>query len=640
MVWVSIRSGTIQSPSSGRVLRGEGRVGLAMSDVEHSESADLRYRARRTEAESQAAGLDRRDVLVANLRFGLAIAILALAWPTLVSGAIRPAWILLPIALFVALVIWHGQIDREMTRARRRVAFYDRGLARISGESFEPLDTGDRFADAEHPYSSDLDLFGSESLYAYLCTPRTESGRVTLATWLSGPADRDEILARQGAVDDLADRLDFREEVDVLGAEVEAETTAEDLDAWGRVPIVLGGHAVPVLLGLLGVANTCALSGWLFFGLDRLWLLVVFALSGLVALALRRRVRSVLEVAGRPAHELRFVSDLLRRFEGEVFISEKLLGLQRSGVGGGVEAVGVSPSEAIAELARLTEWNDSRRNDMFAPVSALLLLGSQLAFAIERWRRRHGDSVGGWLREVGEIEALSAFATHRFENPGYAVPEISDGPPTLETIGLAHPLLPADRRIENDVRLEGELQLLLVSGSNMSGKSTLLRCVGTAAVLALAGAPVCAERCTISPVSIGASLHVQDSLAAGISRFYAELRRLARVRELGDAGPTLFLLDEILHGTNSHDRKIGATGVISMLLESGAIGLVTTHDLALTRVAEELVPRALNVHFEDHLEDGVMAFDYRLRPGPVERGNALALMKSLGLHDDGGPKTG
>jgi DNA mismatch repair ATPase MutS len=265
-------------------------------------------------------------------------------------------------------------------------------------------------------------------------------------------------------------------------------------------------------------------------------------------------------------------------------------------------------------------------------VAAVLLWTPQLAFAIERWRARFGPDLGRWIEAVGEFEALCAFAGFSYERPDYAFPEILDGAPCFEGVAIGHPLLPDDRCVRNDLTLSAENPTLIVSGSNMSGKSTLLRSVGINTVLALAGAPVCAKNLRLSPVAIGASIRLQDSLLEGSSRFYAEILRLRQITELAQNElPILFLLDEILSGTNSHDRGIGAEAVVRNLVESGAIGLVTTHDLALTRLADLLAPRAANVHFQDHLEDGVIAFDYRIHPGVVTKSNALELMRAVGL---------
>jgi DNA mismatch repair ATPase MutS len=297
-----------------------------------------------------------------------------------------------------------------------------------------------------------------------------------------------------------------------------------------------------------------------------------------------------------------------------------------------LQSGGMQPSRRIAGLNRLITLLDSRRNQLFAPLAAIMLWGTQMAFAIEVWRRKHGHAVPRWLSAVGEMEALCSLAGYAYEHPSDPFPEIDEGEVSFHGEKLGHPLLSEERCVRNDVYLESGLRILVVSGSNMSGKSTLLRTVGINSVLALAGGTVRAERLRLSPVSVGASIRITDSLQAGSSRFYAEITRLRQLVDLtGGPRPLLFLLDELLHGTNSHDRRIGAEAVIRSLAARGAIGLLTTHDLALSHIADVLAPNAANVHFEDHIQNGKIAFDYRLRPGIVERSNALELMRSVGL---------
>jgi DNA mismatch repair ATPase MutS len=258
--------------------------------------------------------------------------------------------------------------------------------------------------------------------------------------------------------------------------------------------------------------------------------------------------------------------------------------------------------------------------------------GVHCSLAIEVWRARHGASVERWLAAVGQLEALSSLAGYAWEHPADPYPTLEDGEPRFEAEALGHPLISVDRCVLNDVTLGGDRRVLMVSGSNMSGKSTLLRAVGTNAVLAQAGAPVRAVGLRLSPLAVGATLRISDSLQEGTSRFYAELVRLRDIVRIAEGPvPLLFLLDEILHGTNSHDRRLGAAAVVRGLVERGAIGLVTTHDLALSEMVDDPAVRAVNVHFEDRLEDGQMVFDYRMRPGVVRTSNALALMRTLGL---------
>jgi len=263
----------------------------------------------------------------------------------------------------------------------------------------------------------------------------------------------------------------------------------------------------------------------------------------------------------------------------------------------------------------------------------MLLWGPHFAWAIDAWRRRHGAEVRRWLRAIGELEALASLAAYRYEHPADPFPEVDPSAVAVfDARDLGHPLIAAARMVRNDVSFTSPTRLIVVSGSNMSGKSTLLRTVGVNTVLALAGAPVRAAELRLSPLTLGATLRIQDSLLEGKSRFYAEI---TRVRELTDATggprPLLFLLDELFHGTNSHDRVIGAAGVLSALVERGAIGLVTTHDLALTAITEQVGAAAVNVHFEDWFDNGEIRFDYRMKPGPVTRSNAIALMKAVGL---------
>jgi DNA mismatch repair ATPase MutS len=305
------------------------------------------------------------------------------------------------------------------------------------------------------------------------------------------------------------------------------------------------------------------------------------------------------------------------------------------------------------------ELLDSRDHVLIRMAEPFVFWTANLAFAVEAWRRHSGPVVRRWLTATGEMEALCSLASHAFEHPDDPFPELAQplsdvrgsesgseartlesGLALLEAEAIGHPLIEESRVVRNDVRIGGAApagpRVLVVSGSNMSGKSTLLRTLGVNAVLAQAGAPVRARRLRMSPLAVGASIRVTDSLQDGVSRFYAEILRLRQILDAtaqpGPKGaPVLFLIDEFLHGTNSHDRLIGAEAVVRGLVERGAIGLVTTHDLALAGIADALGERAANVHFEDHIEDGRMVFDYAMRPGVVRKSNAIELMRSVGL---------
>jgi len=587
------------------------------------------YARRRATCRAARARLGETSARLSALRLVTFLLIGPVAWATLWAGRGSPAWLVLPAAAFLILVRWHDRVWRDEERAGRAVAWYERALERLAGRWAGRGEPGTRFLQEPSLFAADLDLFGVGSLFERLSTARTSAGEEALAGWLLHPADPSVVRARQAAVSDLASRTDLREDLALAGGEVRAQVDPAGLTAWAAAPVVLRGTWARVTLFALGVAAVTAALAWASGVADARPLVAVLGVNALVGALLRRRVGHVLHAASEPARELAVLARVIARIEREPF-EAPLLGELRARLG----AIGGGAWSAIHQLAKVIERHDWQHNQFFAPFGAAVLWGTQCAWAVEAWRARHGARVPAWLEVVGEVEALAALGTYAFEHPADPFPELVEGDavPCLDAEALGHPLIPEERLVASDVRLGPDCQLLVVSGSNMSGKSTLLRAVGANAVLAFAGAPVRARRLRLSPAAIGATLRVQDSLQAGRSRFYAEITRVREVAELARGGrPVLFLFDELFHGTNSHDRVAGAEAVLGRFLDHGAIGLVTTHDLALAAVADRLAPRASNVHFEDQFAGGEIQFDYRLRPGPVTRSNALALMHAVGL---------
>lgn len=562
---------------------------------------------------------------LAAMRLATFVLLLIVAWLAVVRPGVSPAWVLPPLAAFVALVVLSGRVGRQRRTAERAAAFHARGLARLDGSWPGQGVTGERWRAEQHPYAADLDLFGAGSLFELLCEARTAAGERTLATWLQEPAAPGEVLERQSAVRDLRDRLDFREALSLTGDEVRERFDERALARWaaGEQP-AFPAWTVPlartVVAAFLAAVAGAALGWWAG------WVVLV-PLAGVAAVGawFRARVQATVADVGAAARELAGLAELLALLEAEPVAAPGLAALRRRLTGGHRPA-----SVQIWRLRRLIALLDSRGNQLVMLLLPLLLWTTQVAAAIARWRAECGSSIAGWIAAAGEYEALASLAGYAFEHPGDAWPEFSDAA-GFQAGDLGHPLL-AGGGVRNEVRLGGEQRLLVVSGSNMSGKSTLLRSVGTAAVMAHAGAPVRAARLRLEPLALGASIATHDSLHEGSSRFYAEITRLRQVLDLTAGERTvLFLLDELLSGTNSHDRRIGAEAFLRSLVGRGAIGLVTTHDLALARIAEALAPQAANVHFRDELQDGRMHFDYVMRPGVVERSNALALMRAVGL---------
>ena len=583
--------------------------------------------ARRLQAQAQVtAALDRRHVALGNVQLAVAVAGVAAAWMALGRHWFAPWWLVAPVAAFATLAFVHERAIRRRKRAARLAAFYEKGLARLEDRWDGQGSGGERFDDPAHPYAEDLDLFGKGSLFELLSTARLRAGEETLARWLLEPAGPAEVLERHAAVVELRPRLDLREQIAMLGEDLRSGIDPGLLARWAEKPLVFDSRGLRVAAALLAALMLGAAAVWAVFGIPEFFLVVAAAETAL-SLKLRARVQRVVESVGEPAYGLALLAEILARFEREPFTSPRLAALRQA-----FETEGAPPSRRIAHLNRLMELLDSADHLLMRAVDIPLLYKMQLAFAIEAWRKESGSHVRQWLRAAGQIEALCALANYAYERPADPFPEFAETGPCFEGEGLAHPLLPAGRAVRNDVRLCGEPSVLVVSGSNMSGKSTLLRTVGVNAVLAMAGAPVRARRLRLAPLALGASIRTLDSLHSGASRFYVEITRIRLLVELAKGPlPLLFLLDELLQGTNSHDRRIGAEAIIRTLAARGAIGLLTTHDLALAEIAAALAPRARNVHFEDRLADGKMVFDYLLRPGTVEKSNALELMRSIGL---------
>ena len=613
--------------------------------------------AARAHLDAYRARLDRRRKEVARLSswesaigwgrllvFGSAV---VLGWLTF-KGRVEGGWLAVPAGAFLVLVVLHDRVIKARRRAERIAKLYEDGIAR--SEDRWPTTDGrsQRFADEEHLYATDLDLFGAGSLFERLSVARTAMGEETLAAWLKAPAAVEVVRRRQEAVRELGPRLDLREDMAVLGIDIRAEVNQTSLASWAGtaaaplprgIPFGLAGARV--LAAVVGAAVTASLLAWLMGRASGLLFVGATLLAVGFVIRLKATVDPVLVNIARRTGELRLLALLLARLEREQFETPLLAALRASlnattdGRGRGQPA-----SRRIARLARLVGLVEARRNQMVGILVAPLLWTAQLGLAIEGWRRAFGSAVGDWLAMVGEIEALTSLATYAYEHPDLPFPTISDDDdagPRFDGEALTHPLLPAGACVPNDVVLGSNgsgprPRLLLVSGSNMSGKSTLLRTVGANTVLALAGGPVCARRLVLSRLALGATLRIHDSLQQGRSRFYAEITRLREIVDLCNGPvPVLFLIDEMLSGTNSHDRRIGAEAVLRALISRHAIGFATTHDLALAEIADAAGPAAANVHFEDEIRDGKIAFDYRMRPGVVRKSNALALMRAVGL---------
>jgi hypothetical protein len=583
------------------------------------------YSAELEALQRQQDSAQRREQLLGYTKLALAAAALILAIFLLRRG-LAIFLLAIPILFFLALAVLQEKVLASIRYRQRAISFYERGLARLHDRWAGVGETGERFLDPEHPYARDLDLFGDASLFQYLCTARTRAGEETLAQWLLKPAPLDEVAARQQAVRDLRDRVKFRELIASVGETVRLGVHPEALSAWGEAGPLFSSRATRVAVSLLAVLWLLSLAAWPVFHLPEFALLMT-----LINFGFAHRIHSRLESAAgsveKAAADLRLLAEVLALIEREPVSSPRLIAIKA-----GLQRDGTNASIAIRRLARVVELIESRHSLFARPLDLVTFWSLQLVFLAERWQVRYGPTIRAWLQAAGEFEAFSALAGFAWEHPAYTFAEFATDGAQFDAEDLAHPLLPADKAVANDVRLGSSLRVIILSGPNMAGKSTFIRSLGINAVLAQCGAPVRAQHLRMSPLQVAASICVLDSLAGGMSRFYAEIHRIKLISDLaGRELPVLFLLDELLSGTNSHDRLIGTRFVVHNLVEHGALGIVSTHDLALTTIPDSLGGLAANCHFEDRLENGKLTFDYKLKPGVVQTSNALKLMQSIGL---------
>lgn len=597
-------------------------IGLNSPANEYTQRREARLKVR--------AERERVHLRIGNFKLLVIVTGLLVAWFSLIKNTISDYWMILPVAAYGALAVWHELVIRARSRAERAAAFYERGLARIEDRWAGTGEAGERFRDAKHIYAEDLDLFGTGGLFQLLCSARTAMGEEWLARWLLAPSAVAAIHERHELIAELREKIDLREDVALKGEGLRAELNPAGLAAWAEGTAELTNSSARGLVAALAIACVATIVAWALTGEVLPFLIALLVNLGVYAW-LKKRADAAMKGFQCNEDGLTLFAEILTRIEDEPFSSSRLRHLQGELKVSGAERA----SHAMRRLAHMVTWIDARDSYFMKLIELPALYSLQLGFVAEAWRRRWGRRVRVWIDVVGEMEALLSLAAYAYEHPDDPFPEIAEAENADAHFAgdeLGHPLIAAARCVRNSVRLDGKTRVLLVSGSNMSGKSTLLRTVGVNLVLAMAGAPVRGKSLQLSPLALGTRIRSTDSLQEGRSNFYTEILRIRQVFALAEEKTALlFLFDELLEGTNSHDRQIGAEALLRSLVERKAIGMVTTHDLALTEIAASLDGSIRNVHFEDQIAGGEMSFDYKLRDGVVPRSNALELMRWIGL---------
>lgn len=537
------------------------------------------------------------------------------------------AWTLVPLGVLVLLFVLHEKVLQSIRRISRLKTLYQQGIDRLESRWMDFEQQGERFLDPIHPYARDLDIFGRGSLFQLLSTARTHAGENQLAAWLLQRSSIEEIKERQIASAEMSTKLDLRERIALAGDDVRVGVHPEALIAWSESTKSFAFHSVlRFLLPILASMWAMSVAAWFLFDWTRTALFMSL-LNMAVTYWLYQRTTEAIAGIEFASHDLNLLSSILKEIEDAEFTAPLLKRLQAA-----LNCDGICPSRAIEQLNKKVTWLDAYENWVVKVLNLFVFWAPLWVLAVEAWRDHYGAKVVAWISIVGEIEALASLGNYSYEHPEDIFPDFVKTGAYLKAKQLAHPLLPRSGAVANDITLDSSLQMIVISGPNMAGKSTFIRSVGMNVVLAQAGAPVCASQLTLSSLNVAASICILDSLQGGLSRFYAEITRLKTIDSLSKE-PThvLFLLDELLSGTNSHDRRVGTESFIRSLLARGTVGLVTTHDLALTEIVDTLDGHAANFHFADTFTDGKLHFDYKLVPGIVQTANALQLMRSIGL---------
>lgn len=595
---------------------------------EQHSAAEREYGLRKAVFAQRASDLRSKDRLFVRFRVIAFLLLIGVGCACVADAAVSWLWMLVPIAVFVCVLKLHQPIIKRLRRSEAARNYYTRSLERLAGRWRDGPDCGQQFVDSQHPWSSDLDTFGPGSIFQRLNQCRTLPAQRKLAAWLTTLPATDVIEERQRQSESLRDQLDLREQLAIIEDQVDWATAEKSLTGW------LGESPEPFPVWALwgarcvGVVSVVVLIMVFGSSLSITAIFLMMLLQAPFVYANRHRIKSVMDEVDSVDKALQQLSEVTQQFETFPFTEKSLQQLQNR-----LTVDGMIASNRIRRLSKLIGWlNNALRNQFFMPIAWIFGFYIHLPYRIDRWRTCYGPRVAEWLDAVTTMEVINSVAAFNYEQQRFARPEISEDTIEFTAEQLGHPLLTDAECVRNDVSLTQQTPLMLISGSNMSGKSTLLRSVGTNLVLASCGARVNADRFRAYPFQLGTAMRVSDSLQEGRSLFFSVVQRLKTVVDLTSQDrPVLFLLDEILSGTNSHDRRRGAEAVIRTLVNKSALGMVTTHDLTLTKIVDSMGGKAENKHFEDQVLDGKMTFDYQLRDGVVERSNAIELMRMMGL---------
>jgi hypothetical protein len=588
------------------------------------------YQKRLEELKADLKKLQRRKSSFAWLRLGAIIAIIAgfyLLWSIGIIYVIIASAIL--IFIFTRLIYADLKNHSKIEHCNQLIDINKNELKALA-EDYYNFDPGTEHIPKEHPYANDLDIFGRASLFQYVNRTNSEPGSKQLAEFLKSPASISDILERQVAVKELSTKAAWIQDLEARGKKNKITfSTINRLENWMKEPPVFSDfkpwkwlrYVLPlIILTVVTLYIFKEVNDTVFYGTLFLFAIIAYQINKFVA--------PIHEQLSKAAEELDTFSSAIASIEKENFESDLLKKMQSVFLQQNKRS-----SEAILKIKKILDRLDIRYNMLIsAPLNILLLWNLQQVLDLEEWRRNQHNNVNLWLETLAQFEALNSFGVLFFNHPDWVFPEIKSEYFSIEGTEIGHPLIPSEKRVNNFIDIENNAKLMLVTGSNMAGKSTYLRSIGVNVVLAMAGAPVCAKSFLVSHVELISSMRITDNLEESTSTFYAELKKLKTIIEKVNEGQKVFiLLDEILRGTNSLDRHTGSKALIKQLIKKKAAAIIATHDLELASLKEDFSKNILNYHFDVQVSNDELYFDYRLKPGVCSSLNASILMKKIGI---------
>ncbi len=551
-------------------------------------------------------------------------------------------WLLWPYGLLLSPVLFitglgcflfavkKDLVNKEAINHHKRLVSINEQELLYLQHRFTHQKDGSEYYKDDHPYAGDLDIFGRSSVYQYINRTNSQQGNQRFATWLSETATAEKIISRQKAVQELSTKTLWRQELQAHGMSSAITISTENkMEDWLKEPNQFIHKKIWHVIGyVIPLASVGTLICFLFDVISYQLFLQALLVFTIIAFAITRIIIPLYRKLNKITGEMETLSNSIGCIEQTDFKDPLLVDLKQQFHTGKQKA-----SQQILQLKQIFNRFDYRLNPVvFIPLNIFLLWDLQQMLQLENWKQKNNQQIGNWFYALAELETLSSVGTLTFNHPHWCFPELNTDELVFTATQLGHPLIEEQKSVLNDFSTRGNEQINLITGSNMAGKSTFLRSVGVNMVLAGMGAPVCASALTLSPLKIMSSMRIKDNLEESTSTFYAELKKLKQIIDaVNNNVPVFILLDEILRGTNSHDRHTGSRALIKQLLHHKAVGILATHDLELANLEHEFTGNIHNYHFDVQVNADELYFDYKLKRGICQSMNASILMKKIGI---------